>query len=104
MKPDAMAVLLQERFPTLTRVDCADTFLKRALGLMGKTRLEAGRGMLIPRCRSIHTCFMRFPIDVVFLDEHSRPVKIVRNIKPWRLIWGDKKACSVLEVGSGWLT
>ena len=103
MKPDTMAASLQERFPSLIRVDRADTFWKRALGLMGKPRLEAGRGLLIPRCRSIHTCFMRFPIDVVFLDEHSQPVKIVRNIKPWRLLWGDRKACSVLEVESGWL-
>ncbi len=87
----------------LTRVNSADTFWKRALGLMGRPRLEAGRGLLIPRCRSIHTCFMRFPIDAVFLDDHDRPVKIVRNIKPWSLAWGGWKACSVLEVESGWL-
>ncbi len=87
----------------LTHVDRADTFWKRALGLMGKPRLEVGRGLLIPRCRSIHTCFMRFPIDGVFLDEHHRPVKIIRNLKPWRLAWGGGKACSVLEVESGWL-
>jgi uncharacterized membrane protein (UPF0127 family) len=103
MKPDPLAASLQECFPTLIRVDTADTFWKRALGLMGKPRLEAGRGLLIPRCRSIHTCFMRFPIDVIFLDEQNRTVKIIRNIKPWRLAWGDRKACSVLEVESGWL-
>ncbi len=98
-----MAASLQERFPTLIRVDSADTFLKRALGLMGKPRLEVGRGLLIPRCRSIHTCFMRFPIDAIFLDDQNRTVKLIRNIKPWRLIWGNRKACSVLEVESGWL-
>ena len=98
-----MAAPLQESFPTLIRVDRAETFWKRALGLIGKPRLEAGRGLLIPRCRSIHTCFMRFPIDVIFLDEQSQPMKIVRTIKPWRLAWGGWKACSVLEVESGWL-
>ena len=97
-----MAASLQNRFPMLTRVDSADTFWKRSLGLMGKPRLEPGRGLLIPGCRSIHTCFMRFPIDAIFLDDHDRPVKIVRNIRPWRLAWGGLKACSVLEVESGW--
>ncbi|MEI7880862.1 MAG: DUF192 domain-containing protein, partial [bacterium] len=46
----------------------ADTFWKRSIGLMGKPGLKAGQGLLLSPCGSIHTCFMRFPIDIIFLD------------------------------------
>lgn len=98
-----MAPPLQAQFPWLTRLDTADTFWKRAIGLMGKPGLEAGCGLLIPQCGSIHTCFMRFPIDVIFLDSNNRVVKVIQGVKPWRLAWGGRQARSVLEVQSGWL-
>jgi uncharacterized protein len=90
-------------FPWVSHLEIADTFWKRTLGLMGKTGLAGGHGLLISPCRSIHTCFMRFPIDVVFLDHDNDPLKVVRGVKPWRMIWGGWKAASVLEVQSGWL-
>jgi uncharacterized membrane protein (UPF0127 family) len=92
---------LQAQFPWLTKLDTADTFWKRAIGLLGKRGLEAGEGLLIPGCGSIHTCFMRFPIDVIFLDGENRVVKIVRAVKPWRMAWGGRQARSVIEVQSG---
>ena len=98
-----MTSLLQSRFPTLAHIDIADTFWKRAVGLMGKPGLETGRGLLFPHCRSIHTGFIRFPLDVIFLDKDNGVVKVVRNLKPWRLAWGGMKAYSTLEVQSGWL-
>ena len=90
-------------FPWVSHLEIADTFWKRTLGLMGKSGLAGGHGLLISPCRSIHTCFMRFSIDVVFLDRDNNPLKVVREVKPWRLIWGGGKAVSVLEVQSGWL-
>ena len=73
----------------------------RFLGLMGRSRLEAGEALLIKPCSSIHTFFMRFPIDVVFVDKGSRVVKIAESVKPWRFLLGGKGAHAVLELPSG---
>ena len=79
----------------------ARSFFQRAKGLLGRTGLEKGTGMLILKCNCIHTCFMRFPIDAVFLDAQGVPVKTVRNIRPWRLcVWGGWRAKMVLELDS----
>ena len=79
----------------------ARTFCQRAKGLLGRSGLEKGTGMLILKCNCIHTCFMRFPIDAVFLDADGNVVKTVRNIRPWRLcVWGGWRAKMVLELDS----
>ncbi len=67
---------------------------------MGRRDLPTGRGILITPCSSIHMFFMRFPIDVVFLDKEDRVVKVVDGIKPWRTAMGrgGKKA---LELPTG---
>ena len=63
--------------------------------------LPADEGLLIERCNSIHTCFMRFPIDATFLDRDDNVVKVVRNIRPWRLcVWGGRRAVKVLETAA----
>lgn len=68
---------------------------------MGKSRLDPGHALLIKPCSSIHTFFMRFPIDVVFVDKASRVVKIAENVKPWRLLLGGKGAHAVVELANG---
>jgi len=79
----------------------ARSFFQRAKGLIGRKGLEKGTGMLILKCNCIHTCFMRFPIDAIFLDKNGDVVKEVRNIRPWRLcVWGGWRAKSVLELDS----
>lgn len=81
--------------------EVAETFGARAKGLIGRNGLPRGRGLLIPRCNAIHTCFMRFPIDATFLDRKGRVVKVVRNIRPWRLfVWGGFRATQVLETAA----
>jgi len=81
--------------------EVAQTFRERALGLIGRRGLAAGTGLLIERCNAIHTCFMRFPIDATFLDRQGRVVRVVRNIRPWRLlVWGGWRAASVLETAA----
>lgn len=78
--------------------EVAETFAQRAKGLIGRSDLASGKGMLITRCCCIHTCFMRFPINATFLDRSGKVVKIVRHIRPWRLwVWGGWRAVSVLE-------
>ena len=70
-------------------------------GLIGVKHLPPDEGLLIERCNCIHTFFMRFAIDATFLDGNDRPVKVVRNIKPWRpFVWGGWRARKVLETAA----
>lgn len=82
------------------RAQVASDLWSRFWGLMGRRELPAGSGMLITPCSSIHMFFMRFPIDVVFLDRDNTVVKVVHSIKPWRTAMGGggKKA---LELPAG---
>ena len=84
------------------RAEVAKTLLQRMKGLMGRKSLPPGEGMLILKCNAIHTCFMRFAIDATFLDRDDNVVKVVRNIRPWRLfVWGGRRAVKVLETATG---
>ena len=79
----------------------ARSFAERSRGLIGRKKPAHGEGMLILRCNAIHTFFMSYPIDAVFLDRHNRVVKEVRGIRPWRLlVWGGWRAVKVLETPS----
>ena len=63
--------------------------------------MASGEGLLIERCNAIHTCFMRFAIDATFLDAEGNVVKVVRNIRPWRLcVFGGRRAVKVLETAA----
>ena len=83
------------------RARVARTFAERARGLIGTKSLAADEGMLILKCNAIHTFFMSFAIDAIFLDKDDKVVKTVRNIRPGRLwVWGGFRASKVLEVRS----
>jgi len=71
----------------------------RFLGLMGRAQPPAATGLLFTRCSSVHTCFMRFPIDVVYLDDAWRVIKIA-YVWPWRFT-AARGARSVLELPLG---
>ena len=70
------------------KVTVATSIWSRFWGLMGRARLAEGHGLLITPCSSIHMFFMRFAIDVVFLDRSLRVTKVVHAIKPWRVALG----------------
>src|SRR5262249_47860840 len=72
----------------------------RLLGLSGLARDEAGPGLLIPRCASVHTFGMRFALDLVFLDAEWRPLAL-RRARPPRPIGGHRGASAVLELPAG---
>jgi uncharacterized protein len=69
----------------------------RILGLSHLDRAQAGAGLLIPHCSSIHTFGMRFPLDLVFLDTDLRPLSYRREVPPRRFAW-DRRASAVLEL------
>ena len=62
-----------------------DTYFSRLVGLMFKKNLAAGSGIVLKPCTQIHTCFMRFNIDVIFLDKDLKVLHIIENMPPWRV-------------------
>ena len=74
--------------------------LARLLGLAGLSREHAGEGLLLPRCRSIHTAGMRFALDVLFLDERGELLREERDVGPMRML-SERRARAVLELPSG---
>ena len=83
------------------KVKVAKSLNERCIGLIGKEKLQPGEGLFIIGCSSIHTFFMRFSIDVIFLDGHNRVVKVVENLRPYRIFLGPLSTRSVLELPLG---
>ncbi|MCX6645177.1 MAG: DUF192 domain-containing protein [bacterium] len=79
----------------------AGTFLTRFIGFMGQKPPQNRNGLLIRPCNSIHMFFMRFAIDVVFLDKEFNIVKLVRNLMPGKIVGAVSDAHQVLEVRAG---
>ena len=63
-------------------ITVADSFFSRLLGLMGKKEMKDNQALLITKCNSIHTFFMRFNMDAVFVDKNMTVKKAVKSIKP----------------------
>ena len=81
-------------------VEVADTSEKRRVGLLKHARLDPGSGLWIVPCESVHTFFMKFPIDLVYLDKQRKVRKVRHSVPAWRL-----SACltahSILELPAG---
>lgn len=78
----------------------ADNVFKRLRGLLGRASLAEGEGMLFRGESSIHSAFMRFRFDAVFLDRELRVVGLAEDIPPWR-VRAAKGARNILELGTG---
>lgn len=78
----------------------ASSIWSRFWGLMGQRPLPQGEALIIDPCNSVHTMFMRFPIDVVFVDKGGRITKIAEGLKPFRAAVG-KGSRWVIEMPSG---
>jgi uncharacterized protein len=82
------------------RCRLAESTIARMRGLLGRDSLDPDEGMLIHPAPSVMTFFMRFPIDVVFLDKAKTIVKIVPGLRPWRVA-AARKAVAALELPAG---
>ena len=83
------------------RCHLATRLLPRTVGLLRRSGLEEGEGLLLRPCSSVHTFFMRFPIDVLFLDGNGKVLKQYNPLKQWRasaVVWGAKQT---LELPAG---
>ncbi|MGH9387176.1 MAG: DUF192 domain-containing protein [Vicinamibacterales bacterium] len=85
-----------------TQLETAFQSTQRRKGLLGRTGLEAGAALIIAPCNAIHTFFMKFTIDVAFVDRRGTVLGGSRQIRPWRigLGWG---ALAAIELPAGTL-
>lgn len=83
------------------QIERADTFWARLKGLMFRRQLPPQTGLLLDPCPQIHTCFMRFEIDVLFLDKDNCVVAVSEKLKPWRMSKFYARARRTLELPGG---
>ena len=100
-----MVALMNERTrqPVATTVEIAATRTTRRRGLLGRDHLDQASAMLLAPCTAVHTAGMRFPIDVVFVDRQGYAVKVVRNLRPWRMALA-ARGRAVIEMAAGSLS
>lgn len=79
----------------------AESLQDRLFGLIPRSGMDKSEGLLLKPCSSIHTCFMKFAIDAVFLDKNMKVVAIAESMKPWRFSAWHISAKSVLELKAG---
>ena len=79
----------------------ADCFWSRLKGLMGKRDMLENDGLLIVPCNSVHSMFMRFPIDLLFLDRDLNIIKIIESFKPWKATPIFRGCHQVIELRAG---
>jgi uncharacterized membrane protein (UPF0127 family) len=83
------------------KVERADTFISRLVGLWGRRGLGSDEGFHLTPCSAIHTLFLRFPLDVLFLDKENSVVKLFSNLPPNRFAAAVGSSRSVLELAPG---
>ena len=97
-----VTVTIPEKAVTIgSAIGLADTFSSRLFGLLGKTGLEPGSGILIRPSSGVHTIGMKFPIDVVGLDRRLRVLKVWRRLPSWRITSVSFRIHSMLELAPG---
>jgi uncharacterized membrane protein (UPF0127 family) len=85
------------------RVEVAAAMAERLRGLLGRTELARGSALAIAPCSAIHTFFMKFAIDAVFLDRSGRVVRALPALPPWRATRFHRRAAQVVELPAGTL-
>jgi len=80
----------------------ATGLFSRAIGLLGRKSISDDFGMMFPKCRSIHTHFMLFSIDIVFTNKQNCITELYPNLKPWKILIATKKeSCNIIELPTG---
>jgi uncharacterized membrane protein (UPF0127 family) len=84
----------------LESIEVADTFWKRFKGYQFRRFAPTNTGLLLSPCSSLHTCFMRFPIDVIMLDQDNIVLSSRRHIAPWRAVICRSGTVRVIETAA----
>jgi uncharacterized membrane protein (UPF0127 family) len=85
----------------VAKLKVADNFWRRLRGLQFQRELAIDAGLLLTPCRSIHTHWMRFAIDVIMLDDHGIILDVRGNLQPWKAVAGPPETRAILEVTAG---
>lgn len=93
--------VLQTGKTLAARLERADTWTKRFKGLLGRESMDQDTGLYLEPCRQVHCFFMKFAIDVVFVDPDGLVVGLDRNLRPWHVSRYHPKACGALELPAG---
>lgn len=86
--------------PLAARIELAVTRRTRRRGLLGRYRLEPGSALVLVPCVAVHTAFMKFAIDVIFVSRLGRVVHVVERMQPWRASMAPG-AYGVIELAAG---
>jgi len=100
MRKRFQLVRVSDKAVLLPRLEMATSFASRFLGLQFRSKLETGHGLLLCPCSSLHTGFMRFPIDVVMLDRQGMVLGVRRNMRPWRILFCVSGTYQVIETAA----
>ena len=99
-----MKILNKEKGTILANnAEVAKTPFKRAVGLLDRKSLSIGEALIIQPCNSIHTFFMRFPIDVVFVDTENKVIRVISSLRSFCITSVYWKSKFVIELPSGTL-
>lgn len=85
----------------LSQLEIADTFWKRFKGLQFRRSMASESGMILSPCSSLHTCFMRFPIDLIMLGHDDSVIGVRRSVRPWRAVFCEPGTKKVIETSVG---
>ena len=100
MKSKRYIISKEDGMPVSTLARVADNFLLRLVGLMGRKSISEQEAVIFYSAPSIHTFFMRFAFDLVFLDKNRKVVRICQAIKPWKLVFCSQ-AVTTIEFSPG---
>jgi uncharacterized protein len=97
-------VLRSDGRELLESCDATENAVERMVGLLPRAGLGANEALWISPCTSIHTFFMRFPIDVAFVDRKGRVVALYDSLPPWRHSWIHIMAAGAIEAPAGFFS
>ena len=85
-------------------IEVAETASQKVKGLLGRECLEDGQGLLFKGAGSLHTLFMRFPIDIIYTDKQGKVVKLAKAVRPFKLVAAPLRCYFALELPAGAIT
>lgn len=85
MKKFVKVINVTQQITIAERAEIAQSFLAKAVGLLGRSSISEGTGLVLSSTNSIHMFFMRFAIDALFIDKDGNVIKVLHSLKPWRI-------------------
>ncbi len=82
-------------------IEVAQTASQKVKGLLGRECLEAGQGLLFKGAGSLHTMFMRFPIDIIYADKRGKVIKLAQDVRPFKLVAAPLRCYYAVELPAG---